>query len=281
MTDARMALWAMAAVAGTGFASGREIALFFSQTGEAAWVGVGVAALTFGLLTCLFRHWAGRFGADGFTALCGAALRPWADRVARGMRALLLALATVMMLYRATSLGALTLPFKNARLCGALLVILVALLLNLFRRRPLAWAGLIALALGVAFYAALAMDPRPPRVYMSGEIELRLWNDIPAAALLGLLHGAMNAGIAAGVVARRDGCPRAPRVGALCAGMMLAALGCANAAVLRGGPELVAQAMPTVLLSARWGMFGFWLCAGFEFLCACCTMGGIIGGVRR
>lgn len=279
--DVRAALWAMAATAGTGFASGRMVALFFTQTGGAAWVGIAVSAITFGLLTGLFCRWAGRYGADGFPALCGNALRPWAKHVARVMHGLLLTLAAVMMLYRATSLGALTLPFRNARMCGALLAALAALLLNLCGKRPLAWAGLIALALGILFYTALAVDPRPPRIHTSGEVELKLWNDIPAAALLGLLHGTMNAGIAAGVVARRDGCPRPPRVGALCAVMMGVALCCANAAILRGGHPLIAQALPIVLLSARWGMFGFWTCAGFEFLCACCTMGGIIAGIRQ
>jgi uncharacterized membrane protein YkvI len=43
----------VAAVAGTGYASGRELVLFFAQTGRAQWIGIGFAPVVFGLLTAL------------------------------------------------------------------------------------------------------------------------------------------------------------------------------------------------------------------------------------
>ena len=47
---------------------------------------------------------------------------------------------------------------------------------------------------------------------------------------------------------------------------------CANAALSRGGEALLAQALPTVILAARGGTAGFYLSAGFAWLCALTTL---------
>ena len=53
---------------------------------------------------------------------------------------------------------------------------------------------------------------------------------------------------------------------------------------LHGGRRLLGQAMPTVVLAARWGLTGFWICAGFGYLCAVTTLSaalsGLIGAMR-
>ena len=51
--------------------------------------------------------------------------------------------------------------------------------------------------------------------------------------------------------------------------------GCA--ALTRGGPLLLAHALPVVPLAARWGLFGFWLCAGFGYLCNVATLAAAPG----
>ena len=154
--ELRAALAVMGAVAGTGYASGRELVLFFAQLGRASWVGIGFAAVVFALLTALLCRWAGTSGATGFAGACRQLLGPRTGGVAGAMHALLMALTAAMMLRGAGEIGALTLPVRNGFLWGAGIALALALLVNLARLRPLPWVGGAALATGVLFYAALA-----------------------------------------------------------------------------------------------------------------------------
>ena len=277
--EARTALAVVAAVAGTGYASGREIVLFFAQAGRAGWIGVCVAPMLFGMLTALLCRWAGRVEADGFEAFGQRLMGSRARRVAGALYALLLALTAAVMLCGAGEAGALTLPWRFGWLWGAGIALLIALLLNLSRLRALPWLGLLALAAGVAFYGALAVDPRPPRLRMGGAVQLALEDSWPAAVLLALAYAAMNGALAAGVVLRFGKGANPRRLGTYCAVALLALLATAHGAVVRGGRQLLAQAMPTVLLSARWGLFGFWACAAFGYLCAVTTLAAVLGGM--
>lgn len=277
---ARTATAILAAAAGTGYASGREIVLFFTQLGWASWIGIAFAATVFGLLAGVLCHCAVRWDADSFAGLCGRLLGRRAAGLAGALHALLLALTSAVMLCAAGELGALALPLRQGFLWGMGLALLIALALSLGRLRALSWLGIAVLAVGVAFYGGLALDPRPPRAYLHGDVALALEGSPAAAILLALAYGAMNACLAAGACVRFGREARDPaRVGVGCAGMLLALLACANAAILRGGRPLLAQALPTVLLAARWGLAGFWLSAGFSFLCATTTLAAAMGGL--
>jgi len=277
--DAQMALAAMAAAAGTGYASGRELVLFFAQLGRAGWIGVALAPVVFGLLTAMLCRLAARAGGEGLAGMFRGLLGPRAGAVAGALQGTLLALTAVVMLWGAGELGALALPLRFGFLWGAGLALLAALLLNLGGMRALPWAGLAVMAVGVALYAGLALDARPPRIYLRGDVRLALEGSVPAAILLALAYGSMNACLAAAVAARFGGRARPLRAGALCGAMLFALLLCANLAVARGGRQLLCQAMPTVVLAARWGLAGFWLCVGFGFLCAVSTLAATLGGL--
>lgn len=273
------ALAAVAAAAGTGYASGRELVVFFAQAGRVGWLGVPFAAAVFGLLMFALCVGARRSGAEGFSALCKRLLGPRVARLAAGLHGALLALVAAMMACGAGEIGALTLPVTNGFLWGAGLALLFALALNAARLRGLPWLGLGVLAVGAAFYGGLALDARPVRAYLRGEVRLALEGSVPAALLLALAYGAMNACLAACAVTPYGRRARPGRVGLLCGVMLGLLLACANAAIARGGRLLLAQAMPTVLLSARWGLAGFWLCAGFSYLCAVSTLAAALGGL--
>ena len=259
----RTALAVVAAVAGTGYASGRELVLFFAQLGWAAWIGIPFAAAVFGLLMALACRLAARADAESFPVLCHRLMGSRAAALAGWLRGLLLAVTVVMMLCGAGELGELTLPVRGGFLWGTASALLLALLLNLDRLRPLPWVGLAVFIAGTLFYAALTLDPRPVRVFLRGDVRLALEGSPSAAILLGLVYAAMNASLAVGVAIRFGRAARPKRVGALCAAMLGGMLLCANAAVARGGKLLYGQALPTVILSARWGTLGFWVCAGF------------------
>ena len=280
-TDARGAEWraalaVMAAVAGAGYASGRELVIFFAQTGWAAWPGIAFACLAFALLV----------GAIGRCAQRGGAANVWrqmgrrAGGAASAMHALLMAFTAAVMLQSAGEVGALALPVRGGYLWGAGLALLVAGLANVSGQRLLPWLGLTAALLGVGLYAGLAIDPRPVRVYLRGETVPALRGNLPAALLLALLYAAMNAAIAGDVAARfSTGTLRPPRLAMLCGAMLGALLLCGNAAIARGGDVLLAQALPTVILAARWGLAGFWLSALLAFLCAATTLAAALGAL--
>ena len=276
----RGAMAVMAAVAGSGFASGREVALFFAQTGPASWAGVGLAGMVFGLLVSLTAGTAARTDADGFPVLCRRLLGRRAARLACGLHVLLLVVALTAMLCAAGKAAALALPVRHGFLAGALSALLIALAVNAARCGALPLLGLVSVAAGLVFYAALALDARPVRVYLRGDVVPALSGSLPAALLLALFYGAMNAALAAGTAAKQGrGGAKPAALGAICGialGMLLA---CANAAIQRGGKALLAQALPTVILAARWGVAGFWCCTGFGWLCAVTTTAAILGGL--
>ena len=277
--EARAALAILAAVAGTGYASGRELVLFFAQTGATGWIGVCLAPLVFGGMMALLCHCAGRVGADSFPMFCQGLMGRRAADAASGLHGLLLAMTAAVMLCGAGETGALALPMRFGWLWGAVSALLLALLLNLWRLRPMPWLGLAVLAAGLLFYGALALDPRPPRVWLDGEVVLALENCWAASVLLALAYGAMNASLAANVALRFSRGIRPWRVGMGCGLGLWALLAAANGAVARGGRPLLGQAMPSVILAARWGLPGFWICAGFTYLCAATTLACALGGL--
>lgn len=271
----RAALAIIGAVSGTACASGRELVLFFGQLGSASWLGMALAGALFGLLMGLLCRRAARLGAADTTAYCMRL-----PGAARWMLALLQALAAWALLRAAGRLGELTLPFEHGFAWGVALALLAALALNLTGLRAMPWLGLAALAFGLAFYGGLALDPRPVRVHMAGEVSLALEGSVPALALLAAAFASMNACVASPVALRFAGRDMRPwRLGALCGGMLCALLACALAAIARGGRQLLAQALPTVILSARWGIWGFWLCALFGFLCATASLAAVLSGL--
>lgn len=276
----RAALAVMAAIAATGYASGRATALFFAQMGWVGWLGALLAAAAFGGLVGLVARLAQRSGASGFAALCRRRLGRAACRAVGVLHGTLMALVATASLLNAGKLGALTLPARHGFLWGIVLALLIAALINATRRRALPWLGMILCTVGAAFFAALALDPRPPRLALHGEVVLTLAGSLPAATILALCFAALNACVAADAAARfATGCVRPGRLGLLCGALLGGLLLAGCAALARGGAAVLAQALPTVLLAARWGLFGFWVCAGFGFLASTATLGAALAAL--
>ncbi len=279
--EARLALAVMAAVAGTGYASGREMVLFFAQLGRAAWVGIFVASALFGILAGVLCRWACRSTSDSVAGVIRRQLGRGAGRAAELLHALLMSTIAAVMLSTAGEMGALALPVRHGCLWGAALAMMIALSVNLGGLRALPWLGLLTAALGAIFYAGLAIDLRPVRVYLREETALALRGSPWAAILLALLYASMNACLAGGVIVRFSSEDRLSptRFAAQSGALLCALLLCANAAIARGGDPLLSQAMPVVILAARWGTAGFWLSAGFRFLCAAATLTAALGAL--
>lgn len=270
----------VAAVAGAGFSSGREVVLFFAQMGWASWIGVGFAAAMFGLLCAVVCHFARTTGARSFQEVYRRVLDVRQGTVVGAIHGLLMALTAGVMAVAAGEMAALALPIRGAFWMGMFFTTGLALLMSTREMRGMALLGVPSLALCGLFYLALALDPRSVTIYMNYETVPEMSGSVTAAILLATLHAALNASIAGGVTAcfaRRVGSPM--RFGARCGGMMLLLLSASNAAVLRGGEKLFSQALPTVVLAARWGKFGYYGCILVMWLCALTTLAAVLGSL--
>lgn len=282
---ARTRVWrapvaAVAVTAGAGFSSGREVALFFSQMGWASWAGVLFASALFGALCGLIAHFARQTGVHSFSGVYLRALEPRQGMVVGAMHGLLMAMTAGVMLVACGELAMLALPFHNAFWMGVLFALAGALLLNLRGMRALPAAGAAALLLMAAFFLALAADPRDVTVHLNYEVDPELFGSTAAAILMGTLHAALNASIAGGVIACFSGETGQPAAfGARCGALMLAVLSAANAAMARGGEKLLAQALPMVVLAARWGTFGYYACIAVMALGSIATLSAAVGAL--
>lgn len=266
----RAALAMLSGMAGVGLASGRELALFFAQLGDAAWPGILLASGLYGLLAgCAI--WRGQLPSTCTHPLEG---------LCEGLRLLLVALVAALMLYMAGEVGELALPLRHSYAFGTALGLLAALALTRLRS---GWGpGLVILLYAGAFLAANALDPRPTRLHVRGYTEFRLAGNLPAALLLAALYAALIACAGCWGLSRLSpGTVRPASLGLRAAGLICALLCLANLALLRGGSAVVAHPMPWVALSARWGLVGFWVCAGLKALCAVTTLSATLSTLLR
>ena len=270
----------VAAASGIGFSSGRTIAMFFSQMGWASWLGVGTASVVFGALcggACVLAR---RTGAKG---LLGAYMRLLGLRFGRAvgvLHGLLLLLIAAVMLMTAGNLAALALPVRNAVWMGVLAALGISLLLSMRDMRGLIGFGLMTIAVCAAFYAGLALDPRPVRYYRRFETVAELSGSVPAAIVLAVLYAALSASVASGVAASRAGeIGRPGRFALLCGAGMLLMLLAANAALVRGGERLLSLPLPTVALAARWGTFGYYACILTMAMSATAALSAAVGAL--
>lgn len=271
------ALTAMAAIAGSSFGSGQEIILFFSQLGDAAWPGMLLAALLMALMTGMILRICQHTGADNFPDLFRRTAGQKYGDVIGLLYGLLMACTAAMMLKTCGELGALTLPVRNGYWQGMTLALMLAITIALSPLKWLALLGAVALLSTILFYTALFLDVRPVHTPIRIETVLRLKNNYWAMGIFALLHACLNISIAAPSLTCASRLrPHPGRCACLTGGMMLICLFCGHAALLRGGQSLFGQSLPMVILAARWGISGFWISAGFMYLCALSTLSACI-----
>ena len=267
-TSWRAALAALAAASGVGLASGRELVLFFAQMKDCAWAGVAAASALYGLLVGGAAAFAARVSRESPLA-----------RACEALRLLLAALVSAFMLYRLGRVGALTLPLRHGYVFGAGFGLLAALALNLPSDRGQARLGLVVAVYAGGFFLANALDPRPVTLHRAEAVEFALQKNLWAALALAAPYAAINACAAhwrlgrMGVRMSISPASLGVKSALLCAALLSPAVW----ALLRAGDEAMAQPMPGVVLSARWGLAGFWLCAGLCALCAAATLSAALG----
>lgn len=275
-----------AAVAGAAFSSGREVASFFAVAGWASWIAVVVAAALFGVLMGMICHFAIETGARNLPGIYYRKLDARCGDVMGVVHALLMLMMGAVALSTAGELGMLSLDGNHPQLISAGLALILALLLTYRGMRPLTALGMLVAPAFILFFLALALDPRPTRAgaYLS-EATLDLRGNVPVAIVLGALFAFLKAAMAGGIAAARAQGLRARRFGIACGGILLAMALCLNWALQRGGQELWALSLPAVVLAARWGVAGYYVCIYIMWLgCAsvlACALGSIMALVSR
>lgn len=275
-----------AAVAGAAFSSGREVASFFAVTGWASWIAVAVAAGLFGVLMGMLCHFAIDTGARNLPGIYYKKLDARCGDAMAVVHALLMLMMGAVALSTAGELGMLAMDGGQPHLISAGLALAVALLLTYRGMRPLATLGVVITPAFMLFFLALALDPRPTRAgaYLS-ETTFDMRGNVPVAIVLGALFAFLKAAMVGGVAAARSQGLRAVRFGLACGGILAIMAALLNGALQRGGRDLWGLNLPAVVLAARWGVFGYYVCVYVMWVgCAAvlaCALGSIMALFSR
>ena len=272
----RSALAIVAAIIGAGFASGREIMTFFSEMGAASWLGVAIACALSGGIVAMLARLGAHTGAKSFPGRFGALMGQACEDAMHLSHGLLMAILAAVMLSAGGELGALVLPLHGARYIGMALTLACGLLAA--RGGALARLGGAMFPCIFLFFAALALDGRNVDASVYAQNAHAIYSGAPLAALLGAVYAALNLSLAGGVVLLNPAQPR--KVGLYTALLLAALLLPANVALLRHRETLQFVAMPSVVLAARWGSAGFYLCALCMYLSVVSTMAAAIASLR-
>jgi uncharacterized membrane protein YkvI len=262
---------AVAAIVGAGFASGRELVVFFSGQGAASWLGVATACAGAGFLTGTISALARRAGKRELPGIFAQLMGRGSGVAMQVVYAALMVLCAAAMLSTGATLGALALPLHGAWLIGVAVTLVVGLLLT--RRGALPVAGLVLVAAMALWYAALGWSQPGGSPPVLGSVII--------SGATGLIYAAFNATVAAGVVClNAQGVVKPLRVGLYTGGLMAVMLIPANWALLRADAEIRQMVLPSVAMAQRWGVAGYYLSIAALFLAVVTTLSAALSSLK-
>jgi uncharacterized membrane protein YkvI len=265
------ALSAVAAMVGAGFASGRELVVFFSGQGVPSWLGVAVACVGAGFLTGAISAFAKRTGRRELPGVFARTMGRSSGIMMQVVYTTLLILCAAAMLSTGATLGALTFSFHGSFLLGTAITLACALLLT--RRGALSMAGLALVVLMTGWYIALGAG--------QSATDIRVGGSFGISAASGMIYAAFNATVAAGVVCLNAGKDVKPTRVGLYTGLLLAAMLIpANWALLRTDVYTRQMALPSVVMAQRWGVAGYYLSICALFVAVVTTLSAALSALR-
>ena len=299
---AKDALAVVTVCVGAGFATGREIYLFFARYGAAGLAGCAAAALLADGIFLGAMRAAKQWNAAEITTLCKRAAGGRAGRLAALFYGALLcaaggamlaatgeAFALMLPVCRAYGLGkssgsstvsSMMLPVCRAYGLGMALTAAACFLLRGCGLEPLAWVGALLAPCCAALFAMILRAPVAERTrpWLTAEPSL------PRAMLAAACYASFNAAFCTGALCeigmRRNeeehGLISAQA--ALCIGALLA-LGCT--ALYRHGESVRYAPLPVVALSRAFGATGYWLCAAALLAAVVTSYGASVRALAR
>ena len=267
----RVAAEICGAVVGAGFASGKEIALFFSRFGVWSWAGIATAvavvgAVCLGVMRCpgvagMPLCWQGRVPGLMWTALFTG----------------LMAATGGAMLAGAGEVAALLLPVRGAYWLGAAATLGLAWMLA---GRKLQVLPMVSRALILCLAAVVVLGAALPR-REAALLHTASRAQLPAGLVCGACYGGFNVALACPAAA--DGAALTARQRRRCTGMVCLALGlllgCGNLVLVRS-PGLQGEALPFIRMLAPAGKAGYYLCGAALYLAALTTLAAALRGLR-
>lgn len=259
------------AVIGAGFASGREIVIFFTRYGVHGWWLAGLSAVTMALLCGLCMRASSSAGGNDWSGVLQ--LGKWTE----GCSCLLMVLTAGAMIAAAGHMVALLWPHVWAYPAGALGTLLLAWRMGYGRMKGLSLiSGVLTLALLCALLAILAGPVQNAADFRSGAEA----SDLPGAALRAVGYASMNMMLAIGVVCR---CASAAgKISATSAwlggltGMLLLSSHC----VYSRHPEAVCSDFPMIVLIGERGRTGYVFGAVLLYLAILTTLISVMYSIR-
>lgn len=252
----RLAFELLGAMVGAGFASGREIASFFTEGGRWSWLGIAAAVATLGGLLMMIH--------DAKTDRRSV----WYVVLTR----IMLIVTGGAMISCCGETAMLLLPVKQARLAGMIASIAAAWLLA---QRTEQGLSLLSRAMALVLLLLMMMEltqREPPAVLLhcKGMLE---------TLLRGIAWGGFNAALISPVMLSAKMKSGDDRRGLAFFCVMALLLLTAGNAVLMRNPGSMQSSAPFVLLANRWGRFGFCLSAACLLLAALTTLTAVVRGM--
>ena len=268
------ALAVCAAVIGAGFASGREVASFFSRFGRASWVSALAAGAALALAVYGLAALSRASGLSTFCGLCGAFLGRRSGRIAGWLMTALHLCTGAAMCAATGELAALTLPLRHARALGQALSLCLALGLAGGRAslRGLSLSGLLLIPLLAGYCLPLTGG---------GEAVPLTAHGLMLCLPMGLLCSAFNATLSADVICLSgSGGVHPGRMAVLTGALLTGLLALVNRVLLRAGREVLCSPLPLVLLWSGRGLAGFYASAASLYLACLSTLSACLVSLR-
>jgi uncharacterized membrane protein YkvI len=238
----------LATVIGAGFASGREVMVFFTRFGAWSWVGIAVATAAFGVLAAGVTRLSEETGAGSFAELCEKILGRWGGRACAVLYGVLMAVTAGAMASGVGEIAGLTMTAGGAYWLGLGGAVVLG---AVWARR-----GMGALAAGGGFllpvcgllYVVIAWQGRR----LGYAIAVREAGGgvvgVPMAVGYACLNVTLSCGVLCEVAGKERGVERGRVVGwfAAMVGGMLAA---ANATLLPNAARVGSAALPMLALA--------------------------------
>lgn len=273
------ALACVGAVVGAGFASGREVMVFFSRHGAFSWplivLSTGLMCMICALVmhktrNCSTLYWCGMYQLEG------KRLR-W---LGEACLFLLMGVTGGAMISASGNLVALALPLHGAHWIGSAATLLLAYWLTQKDLKPLAvLSGILTGGILAAYVLILSQGNEPMAV--SAPAPLTLGGGLKAV-LFAVAYSGMNMAIALGVIC--DCAKTSTRTicrASLLFGLLLTGLLFLSNYTLLQYDDLEGAMFPIVRLLSDLGKVGFWVSVTVLYLAVFTTLTAILCALRR
>ena len=263
----------IAALIGAGFASGREIQLFFARFGVWGLLFAALCGLELFVLTTALLRACRRFQVHSVPELCRHVAPAWCATLCQALLILLLWASSGAMLCTGGELFSLLFPLRAAYPLGFTLTLLWGVLLALHSLRALGLLGGILVPLMAALFLLLG------RLEPTRMLSVSPQPSIVLGLLLAAGYAPLNLALSSGIICESaQSLPtRAHRTTALvfalgAGGLLLSG----TSVLLRHQGQIQSAMLPFVVLSARLGKPGYYACAVILYLAVLSTLTALL-----